>query len=267
MLDYAANAVVYWPAGTIAQTFAQICEELGDDPQERLQKFLGDEREPDGFWQKVDDNFQAGRLKLIFVADQIPRELARIVEFLNEQMTAEVIAVELRYFEGEGGFRTLVPRIIGATERANAKKLAINRQKAASLSEWIEARIAVRGDVVLRSFDHVRRLAEEVGAELSLAETQGSVSVIIRNSVQQQTRPLSLNASGTITINLGYAKKWMSGEMRRNFYERFGRAVGPLSNQNPDGYPSFPVERLSRSENVQAFEKVARDWIDAFENS
>ncbi len=38
-----------------------------------------------------------GRIRLVFVADEIPATLQRLVEFLNEQMpTVEVLAVEIR---------------------------------------------------------------------------------------------------------------------------------------------------------------------------
>jgi hypothetical protein len=61
-------------------------------------------------------------VRLVFVADVIPPELRRIVEFLNGQMDpAEVLAVELRQYVGQG-LTTLVPRIIGRTEKAQQKK-------------------------------------------------------------------------------------------------------------------------------------------------
>ena len=58
----------------------------------------------------------------MFVADEIPIELARIVGFLNDQMRADVRAVELRWLSGEGGVITLSPRVIGETERAAGAK-------------------------------------------------------------------------------------------------------------------------------------------------
>ena len=42
----------------------------------------------DAFWQKVSANLQNGKLRLLFVADEIPTELQRVVEFLNEQLFA-----------------------------------------------------------------------------------------------------------------------------------------------------------------------------------
>jgi hypothetical protein len=60
---------------------------------------------------------------MVFVADRIPRELVRIVEFMNEQMRpAEVLAIEVEQFSDGKGIRTLVPRLVGATARAQAAK-------------------------------------------------------------------------------------------------------------------------------------------------
>jgi hypothetical protein len=48
------------------------------------------------FWSRVKTNLQAGRIRMVFVADEIPIELARVVEFLNTEMDpAEVLAVEV----------------------------------------------------------------------------------------------------------------------------------------------------------------------------
>ena len=59
----------------------------------------------DEFWQRVETNLRAARVRLLFVADDIPDELdAHVVEFLNEQMPGiEVLAVEIKQFLGETG--------------------------------------------------------------------------------------------------------------------------------------------------------------------
>jgi len=53
---------------------------------------------------------------------RLRRELATIVEFLNEQMKADVRAIELNWCEDERGITTLVRRTLGETERALAQK-------------------------------------------------------------------------------------------------------------------------------------------------
>ena len=122
MLDYAANAVAYWPVEEIRAKFERRCERSHEDAEETLAVFLGEDQPVDEFWQQVKTNLQAGRIRMAFVADVIPAELRRVVEFLNEQMDpAEVLAIEVRQFVGEG-MKTLVPRVLGQTEAARQKK-------------------------------------------------------------------------------------------------------------------------------------------------
>jgi hypothetical protein len=122
MLDYAANAVVYWPVEVLRARFEERCKEHGAEPAKELETFLGTWSGHDEFWQRVKTNLQAGRVRMVFVADEVPSELRRIVEFLNGQMApAEVLAVEIKQFVGQG-LKTLVPRVIGQTAEATRRK-------------------------------------------------------------------------------------------------------------------------------------------------
>lgn len=80
----------------------------------------------EAFWQKVSANLQAGSLRLLFVADEIPTELQRIIGFLNEKMdSVEVLGVEIKQFAGQQ-MKTLVPRVIGKTGKAETRKARTN---------------------------------------------------------------------------------------------------------------------------------------------
>ena len=124
MLDYAANAVVYWPIESLRVSFEERCQREGKDPEAEVIGLLGLEADPEEFWKQAEVNLQAGRVRLVFVADEVPSELRRVVEFLNGQMNpAEVFAIEVKQFVGEG-LRTLVPRFIGQTAEAEIRKRA-----------------------------------------------------------------------------------------------------------------------------------------------
>ena len=124
MLDYAANAVVYWPVEAIKARFESRCKNDGRDPDTELLGLVGEGQDIATFWQTVKTNLQAGRVRLLFIADEIPTELRRVVEFLNSQMDpAEVLAIEVKQFVG-GNQKTLVPRVVGQTETARQKKKA-----------------------------------------------------------------------------------------------------------------------------------------------
>jgi hypothetical protein len=72
----------------------------------------------------VGANLREGHLRLVFVADEIPASLRRLVEFLNEQMPrVEVLALEIRQYRAPGSNSgALVPRLVGQTARAQAAK-------------------------------------------------------------------------------------------------------------------------------------------------
>jgi hypothetical protein len=134
MLDYAANAVVYWPVEQIRSNLEARCQREGLDIYQLLNDFLDSDKDPEQFWQDVKTNLQAGRVRLIFVADIIPQELRRIVEFLNTQMDpAEVLAVEVKQYVGEG-LKNLVPRVMGLTAEAQQKK-----QPTSNARQWDES--------------------------------------------------------------------------------------------------------------------------------
>lgn len=126
MLDYAANGTEYWKVETLRGWYE------GDDADrasERLSAWLQRDGEnadavADEFWADVAANLRDGQVRLIFVADDIPPTLQRLVEFLNEQLKrVEVLAVEIRQYKtGTDARGALVPRVIGQTSRAQATK-------------------------------------------------------------------------------------------------------------------------------------------------
>jgi hypothetical protein len=121
MLDYAANGVKYWP---VAALRAKVEERAAASKKtaEELVAALRPGIDPEEFWKAVEANLTSGRIRMLFVADALPPELVRIIEFLNEQMSpAEVLGVELRQYVG-GNQTVYVPRIIGRTSAAVVNK-------------------------------------------------------------------------------------------------------------------------------------------------
>jgi hypothetical protein len=104
MLDYAANAALFWSVEGLRAHFEEQCQTDGVNPEAKLADALGvDQEDPDYFWQLVKTNLEAGRVRMVFLADEIPLELRRVVEFLNSQMNpAEVLAVEVKQYIGSG---------------------------------------------------------------------------------------------------------------------------------------------------------------------
>lgn len=127
MLDYAANGVRYWPIEDLQRSLRTRAEREKRTVEDLIGG-LTEGLEVDEFWQRVEENLRQGRVRLLFVADELPQELARIIEFLNEQMTpAEVLGVELRQFAKDGHI-AYVPRVVGQTEQARTTKARTGQQ-------------------------------------------------------------------------------------------------------------------------------------------
>lgn len=264
MLDYAANALAYWQAGTIAMSFAATCATTGINADAKLAEFLG-QADPTAFWDQVDANFQAGRVKLVFVADNIPRELARIVEFLNEQMKADVRAVELKWYQNSAGATTLVPRIFGETARAAAQKKASGaRLDALNVTQWIEKHIQPRGDYGVAGAEAFVVILEGLGGQIEVSNAQGSIYGLFRSQNGTRYYPLHLSTDNLVTVSFNYLlkrPKLLQEVVRKEVYDSFQEAIGPLSTANLSGYPGFPVTVLSDPEAQTRFTQAARKLV------
>jgi hypothetical protein len=258
LLDYAANAVVYWPAGRLRGEFQARCIREQRDPQGELQNRLGPEaaEDPDAFWRAVDDNLQGGKIRLVFLADEIPVELARIVEFLNRQMSpADVFAVEVRQYVGQHSgqtLRTLVPQVLGHKLPPPPRPESNRPRDAVAFIERLrddfgetEARIAAQ--MVQWAKGHhlqVRPAGDRVGALRIRLETEATLVVIV-----------SLDTNSNVSFDLislraipQFSDPAAVGLLR----DRLTQIVGvPLK---AAAYPWFPIRLLENQEVFECFQ-------------
>ena len=180
MLDYAATAASVWSERDMRRIF----EESSDDPDGEIGILLQGDEEPDinDFWEEVATNLAANRLRLLFVADEIPAELERVVKFLNEQTrdNLEVLAVEVKQYPGQFG-QALVSRVIG---QVNTPRSSNSRSPNLSPAELLDSfRPDVR-DAMLQLIDAVT----DAGGQLRYRRT----AITVRGRCSQWQRPLYL---------------------------------------------------------------------------
>ncbi|MYH63915.1 MAG: hypothetical protein F4148_19945 [Caldilineaceae bacterium SB0675_bin_29] len=188
MLEYAAHAAQTWTASELRQTFESASDEQGLEPIERLAALLEADEEPDAdaYWESVATNLAAKRLRLLFVADEIPDPLARVIEFLNAQMPQiEVLAVEIKQYRGES-LQTLVPRVIGR----NAALFGPSRSGARSRRKLTRDTFLqeLPSKVARRVADRILDISENSGAIFFW----GSAGVSIRMRCSLSQRPVSV---------------------------------------------------------------------------
>jgi hypothetical protein len=125
MLDYAANGTAYWGANRLRQFAAETAKTRGKLLDDEIRRLVQNEEvDIEAFWQTVEENLKDGKVRLIFVQDDISQELRRLVDFLGRKMVdVKVLAVEIKQFKGKNQ-RALVPRVIGRTEGDSDGKVA-----------------------------------------------------------------------------------------------------------------------------------------------
>ena len=268
MLDYAANAVAYWPIETISSKFEARCQEQGENPEQVLQTFLGSDITQEEFWQKAKINLQACKLRLVFVADEIPPELRRIVEFLNNQMDpVEVLAVDIRQYVGKG-LKALVPRVIGETQkRSGGKRESRQWDESSFFHQLATERDAEEVEIVRRILDWAKDRMPRIwwgkGAKW------GSFIPVLDFQETHYTL-IQVGTSGYITLQfqLLQSKTPFDSESKRlELLQRFNKINGiSLSEDAINRYPSVFLSTLKDEPSLSKFIETLDWFIEAIKS-
>jgi hypothetical protein len=200
----------------------------------------------------------------LFVADRIPPELRRIVEFLNQQMDpAEVLALELRHFAGEG-LKTIVPMVYGHTERAQQEK-AVGAPK----RHWDEP--SILNAIGKQYGSKAQHVAETIVDWMKSVGTvwfgQGARSGSINLTVTakgQNYSPIKIWTYGNIEIEFEYLKTkgpFASAAKRRDLLGRLNKIEGiSLMEEQIEVRPTVLLSTLSSEVRLSSFLGVM-DWV------
>jgi hypothetical protein len=270
MLDYAANAVAYWSVQTIRARLEASCETKGEDPAglvaQLIETELGDEAPVEEFWSQVKTNLQAGRIRLIFVADEIPPELRRVVEFLNRFMDpVEVLAVEIKQYVGQS-LKTLVPRVIGQTAEAQSRKAGGATQARQwdepSFFEALQARHGPEATGVARA---ILEWARPTTTQIWWGKGSRSGSYVpILNHKDRDHQLFAVWTYGTVEIYFywyQYKPPFDSEEKRHELLKRLNAIEGiSLPDEAIGKRPGIPLVTLSNDAALQEFLRIF-DWV------
>jgi hypothetical protein len=264
MLDYAANAVVHWPVERLQAEF-----EANPEYEQDISDLLEDpEADPEEFWQKVKINLKAGKVRLVFVSDEIPTELRRIVEFLNQQMDpAEVLAVEIKqYVSQDSNLKTLVPRIIGQTAKAQDSKPTGSRSGGqwdeTSFFEELESREADEAGVAGKILEWAKDNALDI--RWGKGGTDGSFTPMFeRAGLRHQV--ISVYTYGSVEIKFEHMRdkppfddesKRLALRDRLNEIPDIGIPIASVNSRRP----SFRLSLLENEKELKQFLEVL-DWF------
>lgn len=270
MLDYAAHLEVYWPAERIRAAFEERCRAKGTDPDLNVSELVQEEEtDIEAFWARVGENLSIGKMRLLFVADEMPMHLQRVVEFLNKYMSPiEVLAVEIKQFEGSN-LKTLVPRVLGQTVQAQEKKTK-STSAPASKRQWDEQQFfaafsARNGPAEVQGARRLLDWSKSIDVLWGKGKTDDRGSFypeLIHNGVKHYL--FGVWTSGGVELQFErMIGKSPFGEiaLRRELADRLLAIPGmhPLPDDVLTRRPNFPVKVLSNDTALQEFLRIG-DW-------
>jgi hypothetical protein len=278
MFDYVSHAMVTWTAEELRRLFEARCIRKDLDPARELLGFLGGDPGSEtadeaiaAFWSSVAKNLELQRVRLLFVTDELPRELRRSIEFLNEHMAkVEVLGLELRHFT-DGASRVLVPRVVGQTERARSQ-----RRAAPGGPPWNEARLleSIERRSGPDACEVARRIIELSAATATYywwspsATNNGGVIPVYKQGDDEHF-PYQLWSSGTVEFRFTYERKrppFSDPALRSEWLSRLSKLPGLSAKSGIDGLPSIRVERLLDETTWLAFVETLRWWEETIGN-
>jgi hypothetical protein len=261
MLDYAANGIDHWSAEELLEHALR-----SNAGMEGLVARLGEllhaqDPDADEFFDRVASNLRTGDIRLVFVADEIPSRLRRIVEFLDDQMErAVVLAVEVRQFAGEvAGERVevLVPRVLGGSETSRIRKEPAARRGTLWNRDTYLERLGEEAKSEAHKALH-RQLVPLLGrleaeSQLGLAWGRGSKSASV--TVRVRGVPLfSAFSYGSINLGLPYWNRFEPAarvQLERSLAELLARELG-------EKFPNVAPDLLERDPDLVGFDAWLR---------
>jgi hypothetical protein len=269
MLDYAANCTTYWSADTLRSSFENTCKESGSSSEEILNELIGPDGNVETFWQRVKTNLLAKKIRLLFVADVIPVELRRVVEFLNDQMEqTEVLAVELRQFKGQvqgQDLKTIVPTVYGQRRETSKSRAGVGPQwDEAALFDKLRETVGGTGlEIAKRIFDWMR---EDGKRELVFGrgKVDGTVYPAFKVDGARVT-PFYLSSDGKLWFQFGaLVNKPVFGLIaaRRTLMEKLNAIEGVnFSDADLTKYRAIPLRTIANDPEGESKLFAALEWM------
>lgn len=265
-LEYAANAVAYWPIEFIKAAIEESVRAQGSDPDEALAAFVGSS-DIAFYWQAVDANLRAGRVRIAIIADRIPKELQRIVEFLNEQMRpAEMLAVEIKHYAGDNGVRLLMPRLIGNTSRSEGAKAAKVQEPPETPDAWLSALEREQGPGIRKSAEKILGWAQTEGLQADVTSSGDAIAINLLMKNGKRAWPFFIRKSNgkleTSLKFLAFHHPYTDDSLRESLLGRF-RAIpnNVIATEKNKGTPGIPLDRVDVPEIWAAWTEIADQII------
>jgi hypothetical protein len=251
MLDYAASFATDRSAERLRGRFEQ-----------RTSRHRGSAGEMDAFltatglddedllWANVQTNIDAGKVRLLFVADQLSTTLVRVIEYLNAQLrSAEVLGVEVvRHAPTTAGGPVVYQPVVRGRSSPVAQKKAPAQHR--SRHEFDAAVRTYLGEQVLAAVSSLIEKAEGIGGVVTVGTGEPpGVQIHVHTSDGGRLLTIRLNPGNDKLVvrimELRSHPAFEDDEMRDDLLARVVTAAGTPIEGNIEGAPWVPLSSIT----------------------
>jgi len=217
------------------------------------------------FWHEVATNLSEGKLRLLFVVDEMPHELQRIIEYLNSKMRdTEVLGLEISRFSSKDGLSlTLVPRVYGYIDSSQPNVGFSGVWNESLFIEELEKRYGQHGNAMSDICKNIIVEFTSMGCDIRWGKGKRDPTfiVMLRNKNGTQSVLFWVYLMKKVNIQMAFVEvKNMADKLHLKLLVECINGVSVQSDRM-NSYPSFVADILTVGDNFNTFVNAYKDWL------
>ena len=270
VLEYAAHVRESLPPGKMRELFRNTC---GSDAaaDARMEELLGvDDNAPDeaprsltaridDFWSTAERALSEHRIRLIFLADELPYNLIRVIEFLNNELEKiEVVGVDVQLYKADQ-FHILVPRVVGLSTQVLDKRRRANPDRIDRDEESFLAELTtICGDSTTAAVQKIMKWCSENEVVIGFTTTKRGSFVPEFRLGADMVWPFAINVGGRVKLQLDHLANRGGGFKHLPAREELLRRLNAFLHEKIDlnrasAQPSFALSELTSDAALHGF--------------
>ena len=270
VLEYAAHVRESLPPGKMRELFRNTC---GSDAkaEAQMEELLGvDDNAPDDiprsltariddFWSTAERALSEHRIRLIFLADELPHNLIRVIEFLNNELEKiEVVGVDVQLYKADQ-FHILVPRVVGLSTQVLDKRRRANPDRIDRDEESFLAELTtICGDSTTAAVQKIMKWCSENEVVIGFTTTKRGSFVPEFRLGADMVWPFAINVGGRVKLQLDHLANRGGGFKHLPAREELLRRLNAFLHEKIDlnrasAQPSFALSELTSDAALHGF--------------
>jgi hypothetical protein len=256
MLDYAASFAADWSAERLRDRFVQRTSRRPGTSTTEMDEFLtvSDLEDEKQLWDAVQTNIAAGKIRLLFVADQLSPTLVRIIDYLSGQLrAAEVLGVDVvRHAPATAGGPVVYQPVVHGRDNPIAQRKAPPQRR--SRDDFDQAVRTHLGEPVRSAVSSLIEKAEHMGGLVKVGTSEQAPALSLNfqtNGGPPVYSPFRLNSGrlDKLIVRMGRLRihpAFEDEDVRDDILDWVADAAGTPIQGNRDANPWVPLSSVTK---------------------